>query len=406
MGHVYSGHAMHCQVPEWDEWSRRRSQVTLIGMLDGSGSVLRISGLIARLAGTASLTPDFIRSQVGAIDLSEFPQKRLIKATIQLAKNFRVRGQFGRLRATILLGTSLFGEVFVVALERTGTLLTDEQNVEKFGRLFEGLRTEIEAANATDWNKWQERLQSYEAYRQLVITASHEQEKMIRLLRTWPRLIVKRVLALTELCFLKHYFRVEILPELNTLFEELGTPEEVASAASFLIAQANGYRPLDSADLGVPVMGSLTEPELWSLIRYGHAQSQRHDIGKQISLFGYRLERAGTAQQPLFYLRPPFAEFEYFLRLGFIRAEMATSRASLGVNRSDVDPELSLANFAEFFASRFEKQLCEVADAGKPFRRLRLMFPLDPKLYRIVAESDFYDDAADEEMLGREFLFR
>jgi hypothetical protein len=377
--------------------------VTLTGMSNGSPSESRFPDFISSLARNNSLTPDFIRSLAKAAGFSNWSEKRLIKATVQLAKEFRLRGQLGRLRAAVLFGTSLVGDSFVTAIERAGILLADDHTIETFGRFLEGLRTEIDDVN--DWRRLQERLPTYEAYRQLVIATSQNQDTMIRLLRTRPRHIIKKVLAITDLGFLKHHFGVEILPELAPLYEELGIAEEMASAASFLIVQANHYRPLDSTDLGLPAISNLAEHELWALIRYGYARSQQHDIGKQISLFGYRLEHIHTAQGPVFYVQPPFMEFEYFSRLGFIRAELSTMAVSLHVNRRDAVPELSFTTAAEFFVNRLGKQLCEIVDQDKPYRRVLVRFPLDPKLYAPLMEGSFYDDAADEELLGRDFLF-
>jgi len=238
-----------------------------------------------------------------------------------------------------------------------------------------------------------------------MVAASQGQETMARLLRTWPRQVIKKVLAITDLCFLKQHCALDVLPDLSTFFEEIGTAEEMASAASILIAQANSYRPLDSADLGFPIMGGLTDQELWSLIRYGHAQSQQFEIGKQISLFGYLLEELRTTQGTLFYLRPPFPEFECFLRLGYIRSELATSSVYLHVTDHDPTPQLSLIDAAESFVNQFREQLCEVIDTNQPFRRVRLRFPLSSELYKFVAEAGFYDDAVDLELLSRDFLF-
>src|SRR5271166_4003889 len=120
-------------------------------MSTGSQSALCLSELISELAKQGLLNPDFIRSQARAAGLSSWGMRRLTKTTIELAKDFRLRGQLGRLRAALLLGTSVVGEPFVTALERNGILLSDDQTIEKFGRFLEGLRTELDAAKAADW---------------------------------------------------------------------------------------------------------------------------------------------------------------------------------------------------------------------------------------------------------------
>ena len=53
---------------------------------------------------------------------------------------------------------------------------------------------------------------------------------------------------------------------------------------------------------------------------FGKAMVEQTEAGKYISLFRYELDTA-AGRNWLFKLTPPFREFEYSLRLGFIRAK-------------------------------------------------------------------------------------
>jgi len=88
-------------------------------------SLHAITGFIGTLAEETLLTPDSIRSQATTVGLSSWGERLLTKTIVSLAKDLRLRGQLGRLRAAVLLGASLAGDRFVTTLERTGVLLAE-----------------------------------------------------------------------------------------------------------------------------------------------------------------------------------------------------------------------------------------------------------------------------------------
>ena len=359
--------------------------------------------VVSQLAKHPVLNHALIKSSIPE-PVSNWPEKRTTKELLQLASSFRTNGQFGRLRTSLLVGLSLLGEAFLTAFERRGLLLSDDQTAHKFTEFLALLREEVEMESDATWRKLGERLNTYEAYRQLVIAASYHDQKVSRLLRTWPRHIVRTAMIVAELSFIRRHFDLELPQEVANCFEEVENAEEMAGVASLLIAQANSFRLLDGGDLGFPAMDSLSDPNLWKLIRYGHAQSQRYEIAKMISLFSYRLQAIATEAGTLFYVRPAFDNFEYFLRLGFMRNELSSFSTPLHVNDRDRVPEQSLMGGAESFVSRYRNTICRMVYPGKPFRYLRVQLTLDPELLRPLFEQEFYDDAADEEMLSNEFL--
>jgi hypothetical protein len=139
------------------------------------------------------------------------------------------------------------------------------------------------------------------------------------------------------------------------------------------------------------------------LVAYGRVAAARHEIAKDISLFGYRLELFDVGRRVL-YLRPPSSDFEYAMRLGFIRNEMGTQKATLETTTKAEIPRFSLLGAAELFASGFHDYLCELPNAGTPLRRVRLRLPLIKDLYARVMDGGFYEDFFEIELLSQEFL--
>jgi hypothetical protein len=128
----------------------------------------------------------------------------------------------------------------------------------------------------------------------------------------------------------------------------------IASLQSALVALANHYRPLDDLDLGLPA-GDLLSPDLRTLMNYGRILAERHVFAKQISLCGYGLDQREGAASTVYYLKPPFAAFEYALRLGYIRAEI-NHGGWLEISKQDGVPELSLVNAAELFLRQWRSR--------------------------------------------------
>jgi hypothetical protein len=353
------------------------------------------------LARIDQLTPEIIRTALEALPLDAISDRQLLKATLQDAVTYRSRPQFGRLRATILTGVTLLGRMFLTQLERTGVLLSSENCSSRF-REFLG-KLELDARPIEDWSFLRERLQTYQAYDELARLTGRDKRKIEPLLRNRPRNIVKKLLALTHLCFVRQYLEFETPPELADWFDAIGTPEELASVVSLLVVLANQYHPLDSFDLALPDTSDLATAEMYDLVNYGRAAATQHEVGKNISLFGYRLELLDVGRRVL-YLRPPSSEFEYAMRLGFIRNEIGGQKAILEVNSKAGTSRFSLVRAAELFATNYNECLCEVKDQGTPLRRVRVKLPLIKDLYTRVMDGGFYEEFFDIERFSQEFL--
>lgn len=385
-------------------WRLSRLSCTTLSHVPSNSELDRIlTDLVARVARLNPATAGLIRAEIQSQCLNGWTERRKAHALICLGEAFRASGKLGRLRATLLVGVLHLGSGFVTQFERSGLLLTDDQALKKFGRFLTDLGVELAASGDPEWGELSERLRSYRAYHKLVLAIADGDGKLLRLLQARTRPIIKDIFAITNLAFLRHYFGVDVPVHLGEALDQLGAPEQISSAASALVALANHQRPLDALDVGAPMTGDLSNPDLWMLMRFGRILVERHAIAKQISLFGYCLERRDGTSTTVYYVRPPFAEFEYAVRLGYIRAQIGQG-GWLEISKQDAVPPLSLANAAELFLRRWRKPIAELRDAGTSFRRVRLVFPIIPELYRLVGELRVFDDVTMSEGLAEDFL--
>lgn len=352
------------------------------------------------LARVNPLTPNAILLDPDVRAISGHRQKRTTKELLKCCKNLRLRRQFGKLRAAILVGLTLHGSSFVRNLERAGILLTTEHDNGDFGMFLAKLKAETDGIAEPGWTDLRSRIDTYLTFQILVNTARGAYGDASSLLKAPPRPAVRSILEATELSFRHEYLGTEVPTDFSSLLDELGPPEQIASVASLLIALANDFDRVEALDFAGP--DRLSVDTLRSLMKYGKMLVDQFDIGKDISLFGYSLEMC-PAPGPVFFLRPPFVDFEYYRRLGFIRLE-----ASTGISRADAARKapkaISLRGAADRFATRFAKTLAEVRDGDTRWRRVRINFPALKKLYEMVSKHAFFEDFVYTEQLARDFM--
>jgi len=364
----------------------------------------QVQAIVSRLAAEVSLTPELIQTEFSRSGMTRWSDKQIFKAILKIVPNVRARGQIDRLRTAILAGITILGSAFTTALERSGALLGDDMPRQKFSNFLANLQDELAASTHHDWSVLRRRLDTYRAYQRLTESILQDENRAQRLLRVKPRLIIKKVLALADLMFLRSHFRFTVPSEPQDWLDELGTSEDVASIASILIAQANEFHPIDSWDLASPAIGELATDEMRLLMSYGKGLMHRHEVAKDISLFGYRLEVTGAESATVFCLHPPSSGFEYAMKLGFIRSEMSWAKIPSEIGGEGSVPRFSLTAAAELFAKKLHEVLHQIKDEGTPFRRLRVNFPMDPDLYKTVMNSYLYDDLVYRERLNQDYL--
>ena len=358
---------------------------------------------VRTLARVNPLTPEVIASSEEANHLSAGNPKRVLKALLDVTTSLRGRTQYGRFRAALLIGTTIFGDRFLIPAERSGLLLAAGASDKSFVQCLEQLCFETAHAQNTDWQTLCGRLKTYVVYGSLVREMEARNRNVSQLLKNRPRHIVKQALIATELSFLREHLAFEIPQEYSGLIDELGSPEEIASITSLLIVLANDHAALDSSDFAFPAAIELEIRDLRELMIYAKRMSQQFEIAKYVSLFRYELEKHQCANST-FVLRPPYLDFEYFLRLGFVRAETNIGTALIDVAAKHEGSVISLRTAADTFAQKYRKTLGQVKDGETEWRRLRVNFPNIPELYNMIENGVFYEDLLVDEQLSKDCL--
>jgi len=318
-----------------------------------------------------------------------------------MAKDFKERGHFEQLRAVTFIGLTDLGETFLSPLERTGAFIVRAQFRRKRAEDFlSRLYAEVDRVRA-DWGLLHERLKTYLVFARFSRILSDDEASASALLSKRPRLLLKAALAVANLAFLKEYLKFELPQPLVNRLEVAGPPETIASIVSALLALANHKATLDSFDLGVPFIGNLEDETLWRLLEHGRALIETHEVAQQISLFGYVLDVSQTKSGPVFCLSGPTPEFEYSVRLGYVRGEIHR-----GPGLPDLKdlPAMSMTTLAELFLHDFKEKILEVPDEDTEFRRARIVFPILPGLVDLL-NAGFIDDVSEREGLMQEFMY-
>jgi hypothetical protein len=332
---------------------------------------------------------------------SRTARKRASKAWLTQTTEYRRLRHWGKFRRAIMLGAVVLGRQFIVDIEQDGLLLADGIPLQEFSTCLRDLARQIAATNDPAFVHLGDRVRTYRAFNELSLTIHVRGEKARGLLAERPFPYGRTLLAFTDLAFLRQQFHFEEAgKEFKELFDEFGSAELLAEAASAVIALANEYRPLESADFTLPLIGIDVSEEFLSVLRYGAAISQGRQIGKQISVLNYELARVHSVTRTVYRLCAPDAEREYALRLGYIRGEIGRTASPLRVSEGS-GPLISMLAATKDLLDRWP-QLAELTDPETPRRRVRLHLPLFPKLYEMLAHTRFYEDAIREEGLGQE----
>jgi hypothetical protein len=268
-----------------------------------------------------------------------------------------------------LLGIGYGGKELLSQLERAGLFLSGDRPLRKFGLFLTDFEKLISTAQEPDWHSLGQRLQTYINYHHLNLATVEHERVVAQALSHSPRHVIKKVLVLVNLSFLRTYFSYKVSDELGAVLDELGEPENAAQIASLLVSVANKRKPLDSIDLGSPAIGDLTESKLLTLLRSGRLLLAQRRIAKEVSLFGYELRRHFTAGRTTFQVSPPFQDFEYGKRLGYVRMEIGAGPA-VASDMTHKSTLIALKEAAERIVAGHWEKFAEIRDSDLGSRRV------------------------------------
>lgn len=347
-----------------------------------------IKTFLAGVCNETTLTPDCVEAHLPIALTDRIKTKAFGKELVSLSFTYRERRQFDRLRASLFVGTVLLGKKFLTGVERRGLLLPDRSLGPEFKQFLSQFEAELRDATDANLALLKQRLSTYLALYDFYDVLMPAQSAGATILENRPRIAIKSALALTHLYFLQQKLSFRLGIDLDEFFNEFQSPEDMASVVSMLVAAANENSVLDAFDFGPPFGAEIISDEIRSLMRYGIDSYVQHETTKLISLFGYGLVKS---TKTLFQLRPPTREFEYAVRLGLIRGELGASNISVLISQEPV-PVTSIFAAANLLVDAWAGHLSQLVDVGTPFERIRLKFPVAPKVYNEIIDATFLED--------------
>ena len=274
----------------------------------------------------------------------------------------------------------------------------------EFGRFLHKFKVSLRAVGDDAFGLLANRLNTYIAYYSLEIRARILTAELMKSLRRRPRKIIKEVLALTHLAFLRDRVQLHFEGAHNSVLDGFLSPEDIASTASLMIAIANHSARLDVADFSKVLTPRIPTPQALEALNLARQEALRLEVSQLISLFGYELiEHPGKAGKTLT-LRAPSREFSYVNSLGYIRTQIGSFHGMPVQGSTEAGSQAaSLRALARKLVVDFP-QVADVVDAGTSSQRIRLKLPIFKDLYEKISNSWFLEDAKSYERLGQEFL--
>jgi hypothetical protein len=363
---------------------------------------IQLHAFISMLAQESDLSPATIKKKLPA-NLEPYINKRAFsKRLLNQARHYRTRMQLGKFRAALMAGVGLLDMAFLQEIERDGLLLSDGMAPVKYGQFLTALAQEVARRNDDLGHQVHARLRTYFEYHRLALAVEKSATSAILSLRQPPRWVISRMLVLTNLTFLEHHFDFKLDSEMSDWLENFGEPETVGCITSLLLAKANSLQRLAYGEFAFPLNGIVLNDEVRNVMEYGCALFLLHETGKLVSLFQYCLATPNNSHSRLFVLSPPSPEFDYAMRLGFVRSKLGSFIPLDFQDRADV-PKASMMVAAENFLTRSGEQLIEIQDAGTPFRSAHLHVQAASAFYNTILDHSFCEDALLQERLNQEF---
>lgn len=373
-----------------------------LSTLTKSEFVADIDSLVRRLGGNLSKPailrniPDNVRSSKGS--------KNLRSAFLELLQNYKAKGNYGHLSTGLVMGLVLEGNELFHEVEAKGLLLCGETVEKKFYGMLHRLKSCLSEFGDVGPSVG-DRIETYINYCDLTAMTERRIERLRQSLRDRSMVLVKGLLGLCELYFLKEHFRLETPKDhrISHLLEVARTPEDFASVASLLLWKANNISPLNRWECEGPIHDELTSPSFAEVVEDGCILSRLNDVAKVISCFGYRLVRLrGDSGVEVFKVTPPTPEFEYCFRLGNVRDQFNRQVQYVHAANKFQSPLLGMDVATRHTIEELEDLLTEWV--LKPYPRVKLKIPCAPDLFEPLLKHVYFDDVQYVERIRDDYL--
>lgn len=317
--------------------------------------------------------------------------KNCRSALLNLLQNYKSRGNYGHLSTALIMSLLLEGYEFLSDVEAKGVLLCDETVERKFYEMLKRIRKSLSEFDS-DGPLIVKRVETYINFCELTMIAAEKIERLKNYLRTRSMSVIKGLLGLAELHFLKEHLHLEpsTCSEISHLLEVSKTSEEFAAITSLLLWKANKIVPLRGEEFEGPIHDELLSPSFRETVENGRILNNLNDIGKLLSCFGYHLVKIRSGGAEIFKVIPSTPDFEFFLRLGYIRDEISRPVQFVEATTEVQSPLLGMDVATRYMIENSEDLFTEWATY--PYPRLKIKLPCHPDMYRSLLGFVYFDD--------------
>ncbi|MGO8943899.1 MAG: hypothetical protein ACLQJ7_09530 [Syntrophobacteraceae bacterium] len=352
---------------------------------------------------TSSPFPQHISAEV----LSQVGTKDLRSAILEVLSEYKEKGQYGRFQKGLTLATAVESRNFLLEVESKELLLYHHGMGKKFPQMLENLHNELINTSKPEFDLLRERLHTYVTLSHLIQFVQPQLDKLTKLLINRSPMLLKAALGLAEFNFWTTNLDLGSLCDsdrVRSLFEIAQAPETLASIVSYLIWRANELRPLKSIEFETPINDEMNSDEIEDMIKGGALLYSISELAKAICCFGYSLERQIVGGRHVFTLRHPDRQFEYFMKLGFIRAALTQEKPNLNVVKSLPYKPVSMYVVAHYFLNRNPHVFAQWND--HPFPRVKLILRgLEVEgLYKEIISQPYFEDEVYAQILEDYYL--
>ncbi len=351
-------------------------------------------------------SPREIRQRFSEDTINKINENKYHSLLVDTASTYKRKKNYGRLTILILLCFTLDKECFE-ELEAKGVLLSEITSDQKLINMLSKLRKI--SAKSTEYSYFEKRFVTYIEFANLCNQLKPLVFELRKDLKNRSPFLVKSALCCSELFFMSTYFGLgeTLVPNwLIPIIDQVRTPENLASIISYLIWEANRVMPLNPLEFEGPVEDELFSEELGEVVLKAKILYEIDRTSKLISCFQYSMQKITHKGKNIYKLVPPSLDFEYYLRLGYIREELNKNLTNISEEDSDNPKLFSLHTATKYMAEILFDIVTEWLE--EPYPRLRVRFPYDENgqflFLDLINEQTYNEEKTLLELIQNEHL--